>query len=105
MLIKEPGSPRNKTKLDRWKRFLIGEEDGERERVAVEEYLCGLLERLKARGREAWGKADDLKQGSVKRLLLMRWEQILGMVESVESDMKGEDGEEREGRDLGAYIM
>lgn len=105
MLIKNPGSPRNSTKVDRWRRYLIGREDGEREGAAVEEYLGDLLEKLRVRGREAWGHADDLAEGSVKRLLLTRWEQVLGMVESVEADMKGEDREGGGGRNLGAYIM
>lgn len=106
MLIENPSNPRSKTKVDRWRRYLIGQEDGERERAAVEEYLGGLLEKLKVRGREAWGCADDFPEGSVKRLLLMRWEQVLGMVECVEADMKSEGGEGGGGgKNLGAYIM
>lgn len=90
MLIKDPDNPRNKARVDRWRRFLIGQEDGERERAAVEEWLYGVLEKLRIRGREAWDEAEGLGQGSVKRLIQERWEQILGMVESVEGDMRGE---------------
>lgn len=105
MMIKDPSSPRNKARVDRWQRYLIGQEDGERERAAVEEYLRGLLEKLRTHGRDAWGQADDLEEGSAKRLLLMRWQQVLAMVESVKADMIVDGREEHAGRNLASYIM
>ncbi|KAI5846303.1 hypothetical protein DFP73DRAFT_630765 [Morchella snyderi] len=96
MLIKDPEHPRSRARVERWKRFLVGEEDGEREREEVERWLVGVLRKLRGRGRVAWGRAEDVAGEGVARLVKERWEQVLAMVESVGAEMGVEDWEEEE---------
>lgn len=96
MLIRDPEHPRSRARVERWRRFLVGEEDGERERGEVERWLVGVLRGLRVRGRGAWGRVEDVAGEGVARLVKERWEQVLAMVESVGAEMGVEDWEEEE---------
>ena len=95
MLIEHPELDANWRKVEVWKNFLAGHDDGERERYAVEERLLGFLDGLEAEGRRALLGIGKLQRQSVKGVIEMRWTQILGMVNDVRTKIVGENGEGR----------
>jgi hypothetical protein len=95
MLIEHPEMDSNWRKVEVWKNFLAGNDDGERERYAVEEKLLGLLDSLEADGERALLEADKLQRQSIRDVIKMRWEQILGMTNDVRANMVGETGKWR----------
>ncbi|CUS07561.1 unnamed protein product [Tuber aestivum] len=95
MLIEHPEMDANRRKVEVWKNFLAGHDDGEREREAVEERLLGFLDALEEEGKCAVLEADKLQRHSIGDLIKMRWEQILRMANDVRTNMVGENGERR----------
>ncbi|KAG0642924.1 hypothetical protein HOY80DRAFT_880739 [Tuber brumale] len=95
MLIERPEIDANWRKVEVWKNFLAGHDDGERERYVVEEKLLGLLDTLEADGKRALLEADKLRRQSIRDVIKMRWEQILGMANDVRANMVGESGKWR----------
>ena len=85
-------------KLELWRRFISGLDDGERDGPAVAEFLLSLLGRLQFAAEEALEKIGALENEQVVRVLTARWEQILGMKTAVRRDiLKGGGGDDREG--------
>ncbi|PWW72955.1 SET domain-containing protein [Tuber magnatum] len=95
MLIEHPEMDANWRKVEAWKNFLSGHDDGERERYMVEESLLGFLDALEEEGKYALLEADKLREQGIRGVIKMRWEQILGMANDVRTNMVGENGERR----------
>lgn len=96
--IQNPRSAGMYRKLELWRRFISGLDDGERDGPAVAEFLLSLLGRLQFAAEEALEKIGALENEQVVRVLTARWEQILGMKTAVRRDiLKGGGGDDREG--------
>jgi hypothetical protein len=101
-LIDNPNSQMARRRVDLWRRFLSGSEDGERERFSVEEFLLSLLDGLQESADEVATKVEALQNQQVAGIVKMRWEQILAMKESVRRDILGEGDDDRHRR---RYVM
>ena len=95
MLIEHPEMDANWRKVEVWKNFLAGYDDGERERYAVEEKLLSFLDTLEEEGGRALLGVGKLQRLSIRDVIEMRWTQILRMANDVRTNMVGENGERR----------
>ncbi|CAG8973301.1 hypothetical protein HYALB_00000063 [Hymenoscyphus albidus] len=70
--------------LGRWRRFVAGGDEGVRDQEVVDEYLVGILRRLRRVVGEKIGAVKKLKTGleSQREVLGRRWVQIDGLLES-----------------------
>lgn len=84
--------------LLRWRRFLAGEDAGEREQPIVDEWLMRVLGGIRGRWREVGAKLDGMKAGK-RRIVEERWKQVLAIVDAVERGMREEDKKEGEGEE------
>jgi hypothetical protein len=83
------GGPSEGRMVERWRGFLAGEEEGEREQPVVDQFLFRLLKRLRGASEEALRKVERLRGGYAKICLKERWEQILEMIGAVEEELGG----------------
>lgn len=73
--------------LGRFRRFLSGEDGGEREQGMVDGVIRGWLDGLRKRGKEALKELGRVEEGYAKDCVGRRWKQILEIVDVVEADL------------------
>jgi len=91
MLLIPMGTYSESRMVDRWRQWLAGQEEGEREQAGVDGRSLRILDELRDIGHRSLVEIEKLEHGSIKDMLERRWEQVLEMADSVEKQTRKED--------------
>ncbi|KAI5776575.1 hypothetical protein EDC01DRAFT_792044 [Geopyxis carbonaria] len=92
MLLIPVGTAAEAALVERWRAWLRGCEEGEREQRMVDAYCEKILERMRTLGAEARAGIVALEEGGVRDTLEARWRQVDEIVECVQVELDAGTG-------------